>query len=440
MLLPNSCNLPTSFRVIQSSRPLQPHSGGTSFDTFAGGRRSGLVARALRRIGVLVALVAGWIGATSVFANLPGGGTGTGGNVTLTTSSGTTTLSNGIISIPITQSNANITHIYYTFNNTGSNQTLDLVAGNPNTGKLYWETGGFGTGTFTYSVVTDPATNGGNYAEVDLLSTSATAGNMDVHFSMLRGSPGFYVTLICTHGTAASSIGEMRTNIYAGSIFNWMSVDNQRTRQMMPVSGATQDVIPGAPVEAYLWTNGFRQGQYEDKYSYSANWGDQRVWGWSSVTNSSLGFTGKNVGLWDVSASVEYLTGGPMKRELMSHMGNTILYMFEGSHYGGGTDSGFAANETWTKVYGPYFVYCNNIPSTVTDPVQASTALYADAQAQATAPHPCPPSTSGSADIFPACLTPPSSARPPIPTTTACPISSNTSSGPDPTSPTPPAL
>jgi hypothetical protein len=39
-------------------------------------------------------------------------------------------------------------------------------------------------------------------------------------------------------------------------------------------------------------------------------------------------------------ASVEYFTGGPMKRDLMGHIGTTILNMLNSSsHYGGaGTD------------------------------------------------------------------------------------------------------
>ena len=74
-----------------------------------------------------------------------------------------------------------------------------------------------------------------------------------------------------------------------------------------------------------------------------------------------------------------------MKRELMCHIGTTILNMLNGSHYGGGTDGGFASGELWTKVYGPYFIYCNNITNSTTDPFQASHSLYTNALAQAAA-------------------------------------------------------
>jgi len=158
-----------------------------------------------------------------------------------------------------------------------------------------------------------------------------------------------------------------------------MSVDATRNR-LMSVSGATSTGVQGAPVEVSLWTTGIYAGQYEDKYKYSADFGDERVWGWSSV-----GTGGKNIGLWNVLASTEYYNGGPMKRELMSHIGTTILNMLNGSHFGGGTDGSWNAGEAWTKVSGPYFIYCNNITNAITATNTAAQALYSDAVAQAAA-------------------------------------------------------
>jgi rhamnogalacturonan endolyase len=319
--------------------------------------------------------------ALPAIANIPGGGTN-GPDVTLTDNGTTVTLANGIVSILCVKAGATINQINYSYNNGSGAQTNQLLAGGHNGGQLYWETGGFGTGTFSNSVVADPANNGGNYAEISLLSMSTTNGAMEIHFSMLRGSPGFYVTAIWSHRSAdvAMTMGETRDNIYAGSIFNWMSVDGTRNRLMEVQSNAGAIPVLGAPAEVTLWTNGIYAGRYEDKYKYSADFGAQRVWGWSSV-----GVGGYNVGLWNVSASVEYYNGGPLKRELMEHIGTTILNMTRGSHYGGGTDSSWATGEIWTHVYGPYFIYCNNITNTITDTNQAAQALYSDALAQATA-------------------------------------------------------
>ncbi len=328
-------------------------------------------------------LVASWLFvATGCFANIPGGGTGAGPDVTLVDSGTTVTIANGIVSILCTKSGATINQINYTHNNGSGTTTTQLLAGGHNGGQLYWELGGFGTGTFTYTLVADPALNGGNYAEISLLSASTTNGTMEVHFSMLRGSTGFYVTAIWNHRLvdAAMSMGETRDNIYAGSIFNWMSVDAARNRLMEVSPSETAIGVFNAPAEVTLWTSGIYNGRYEDKYCYSADLGVQRVWGWSSV-----GTGGMNVGLWNVSASAEYYNGGPMKRELMEHIGTTILNMHNGSHYGGGTDGSWATGEQWTKVYGPYFIYCNNVTNTITDMTQAAGALYADALAQGAA-------------------------------------------------------
>ena len=220
---------------------------------------------------------------------------------------------------------------------------------------------------------------------MDCVSTSTANGTLDIHFSMLQGSPGFYVTAIWSHRSvdAAMSMGETRDNIYAGSMFNWMCVDSRRNK-LMEVSGGSAIGVYGAPVEVSIWTNGLYAGQYEDKYKYSADFGAQRVWGWASV-NAATGSGGINVGLWNVLASVEYYNGGPMKRELMSHIGTTILNMTHGGHYGGGQDGHWAAGEVWTQVCGPWFIYCNNVTNSLTNPAQAAAALYADAQAQADA-------------------------------------------------------
>jgi fibronectin type 3 domain-containing protein len=324
---------------------------------------------------------ASWLLALPVLANLPGGGNGTGANVTLTDGGTTVTLNNSIVSITFTKSSAQVSTINYTFNNTGSSQTINLVAGNPNGGKLYWENNTNQGCVFTYALVADPVSNGGNYAEVALKTTTMSGISMEVHYSMLRGATGFYCAVVWSHSAtdAAFSFGECRDNIYAGSIFNWMSVDDARNR-LMAVSGASAIGVLNAPVEVSLWTNGLYAGQYEDKYCYAADFGAQRVWGWSSVGNG-----GKNIGLWNVSASVEYYNGGPMKRELMEHIGTTILNMINGGHYGGGSDGSFAAGEVWTKISGPYLIYCNNITNTITGTNAAAQALYADAKAQAEA-------------------------------------------------------
>jgi autotransporter-associated beta strand protein len=337
------------------------------------------VTNPIRPVLCLLGLVSLMLLSFSLRANVPGGGTGTGANVTLTDNGdGTVTMANGIVSIHIGKTSAVVDQINYTFNNTGSSQTLNVLSGGNSGGQLYWEFGGFGASSAAYSVVA----NTGDYAEVSILFDSASSGAVDVHFSMPRGATGFYVTPIWIHRStdAAMGMGECRDNIYAGSIFNWMSVDAARTK-LMPVNPNNSAVgVQGAPVECSMWTNGIYAGQYEDKYKYSGDYGLLRAWGWSSV-----GTGGKNIGLWDVAASFEYTASGPMRRELTSHMGTTILNTPHGAHYGFCSDSSWSAGEVWSKVCGPHFIYCNAITNTITATNTAAQALFNDALAQSAA-------------------------------------------------------
>ena len=321
----------------------------------------------------------------NALANIPGGGTGTGANVTLTDGGSTVTMANGIVSIVITKSIAEVHTINYTYNNGSGTQTQQLLNGGYSGGKLYWENAGFGSGNFTYSIVA----NNGNYCEVDLLATSPSNGVMDVHFSMLRGSPGFYVTPIWSHRATDAAMNDMegRDNIYVGSIFNWMSVSPQHDFE----TGVNQPLTPAfiSPKENELVTGGPLEGVYFDKYKYGMDFGGQnggeRVWGWSSISDSSIGFAGKNVGFWHVLSDVEMYNGGPLKTELTEGESAYTLNMINGSHYGVGQAFVLANSEVWSKTYGPYFVYFNNCSNTLTNPVQASRALFNDAQAQAAA-------------------------------------------------------
>src|SRR5581483_6523441 len=125
------------------------------------------------------------------FANVPGGGTGTGANVTVTDNGGTVVLANGIVSITINKSNGNVTN--FTFN--GAN----LLSGGNGGGSFYFDgSGGPGLASPTYTLTVNPASNGGNQAEI-LLQTIADPMDMSVYYDLLRGQQGIYDTLILTH-------------------------------------------------------------------------------------------------------------------------------------------------------------------------------------------------------------------------------------------------
>ncbi len=309
--------------------------------------------------------------AVRLYANVPGGGTGTGANVTVTQSGTNVTLSNGIVSFVIDTTNGNITN--FTYNGT------NILAGGNGGGYFYFDGSGGPTMTNTvYTLTVNPANNGGNQAEVWLQSTQSPM-DMAIYYDLLRGQQGIYDTVIFTHEDIYPDYpgAELRSNMYVGSIFDWLVVDPYRFRQMAPPNTAVTTVA-GAPPEVMQYTAGIYNGLTNCKYSYSSPLGQINTWGWASSTT--------NYGIWQTAPSHEYYDGGPMHRELTEHIGNTLLNMFGGGHYGFGLTQDQPANTFSSKTFGPAFIYANQYTGSSSDPVSMKArVLWADAQAQAAA-------------------------------------------------------
>ena len=312
-----------------------------------------------------------FIGIVSAHANVPGGGTGTGGNVTVTDNGGTVVLANGIVSFTINKTSGSITN--FTYNGT------NLLAGGSGGGSFYFDNSGGPTLSNTvYTLTVNPANNGGNQAEVWLQST-ASPMDMAVYYDLLRGQQGIYDTLILTHQASYVDYpgAELRTNMYVGSIFDWLCVDPYRFRQMAPANTAVTTVA-GAPPEVMQYTAGPYNGLTNCKYSYSSPLGRLDTWGWASSTSK--------YGVWQTLPSHEFEDGGPMHRELTEHIGNTLLNMFGGGHYGFGSNGDQPAGTFSSKTFGPAFIYANQYTGAAGDPVSLKArVLWADAQAQAQA-------------------------------------------------------
>jgi rhamnogalacturonan endolyase len=103
------------------------------------------------------------------------------------------------------------------------------------------------------------------------------------------------------------------------------------------------------------------KGEVDDKYQYSLDNKDNAVHGWiSSNHHPSI----PAVVFWVITPSNEFKSGGPMKRELTSHVGPTSLAMFLGTHYvGDDIVLRLGDGEHWKKVLGPVFIYLNSSPS-----------------------------------------------------------------------------
>jgi rhamnogalacturonan endolyase len=140
-----------------------------------------------------------------------------------------------------------------------------------------------------------------------------------------------------------------------------MTVDPNRNMKMITAYDWDHGTVMNMK-EARRMNSGDYKGQVEHKYDYSAVQFDTLAWGWSSTT--------KQIGLWFINPTIEYLSGGATKLELSAHRDATfgndpnapappcLLNYWRGSHYGG-SSCVVAQGEHWTKVIGPFLIYCN---------------------------------------------------------------------------------
>ncbi|KAF3447274.1 hypothetical protein FNV43_RR12454 [Rhamnella rubrinervis] len=203
--------------------------------------------------------------------------------------------------------------------------------------------------------------------------------NIDKRFIMLRGSSGFYSYAIYEHlkEWPGFNLGETRIAFkLRKDKFHYMAVEDNRQRYMpLPDDRLPPRGQPLAYPEAVLLVNPVEpdlKGEVDDKYQYSCNNKDIGVHGWISMDPP--------VGLWHITPSYEFRSGGPLKQNLTSHVGPTTLTVFLSAHYAGeDLVPKFGGGEEWKKVFGPVFIYVNSA-FLGDDPLQ----LWADAKLQMT--------------------------------------------------------
>ncbi|KAM3317155.1 hypothetical protein ACQJBY_035030 [Aegilops geniculata] len=193
--------------------------------------------------------------------------------------------------------------------------------------------------------------------------------NVDKRLVMLRGGSGFYCYAIFEHagGWPAVDVSEARLVFKLDpTTFNYMAVSDGIQRYMP--GAADRDApraMPLAYKEAVLLVHPSEPqfaGEVDDKYQYSMDNKDNRVHGWIAGAGGGDGDR-VPVGFWVVTPSNEFKSGGPLKRELTSHIGPTSLTMFMGTHYiGNDMVAKIEAGEHWKKVMGPVFIYLNSNP------------------------------------------------------------------------------
>lgn len=286
--------------------------------------------------------------------------------VTVAEDDNTFTLDNGIVAARVTKRSGDLVSLKY--------KNLEMLdAGSRQA--AYWSHNA-ARGQQQTGITINPKTNGGERGEVSVKGMAngnqmgsgpggSVIADIEIRYALGRGDSGIYTYSIFSHPTnyPATSVGEARFCMKLNDdLFDWMTVDSNRNMKMI----TTYDWNHGTQMnfkEGRRMNTGLYKGQVEHKYDYSANQFDVRAWGWSS--------SDQHVGVWLVNPSVEYLSGGPTKFELSSHRDATfnvnaldapapptLLNYWRGSHYGGSICN-VAATDAWTKVIGPFLIYCN---------------------------------------------------------------------------------
>lgn len=263
------------------------------------------------------------------------------------------TLTNQLLTVRIEKRSGDLVSLKY--------QGVDMLG----RGKGYWSFvgGGRGSSERSSTITIDPG-NGGKRAEVACLwrydrQPGSIPADIEMRYSLGRDEHSIYVYAIWKHtrGDPGFAVGEARYAVKLNpEIFDYMTIDKER-RRIMPTG---EDWDHGTDLnmkEARRMTTGRYKGEVEHKYDYSAVLSETPAYGWSSSE--------KKVGFWLINPSFEYIAGGPTKVELTGHLDvnpgglPTLLNMWLGSHYGG-SSLVLAPEEQWTKVIGPFLLYCNS--------------------------------------------------------------------------------
>jgi len=332
--------------------------------------------------------------------------------VTLTDNGDSWTLDNGIVKMTILKRNGNISSLIYHGIETQTHGE-------------YWEQ--VPSGTVSARVTIDPATNGGERAEVSVLGVNpgdhnnpsplggppgggvpaaqdprfpATApaaagaggpgggrrpgaprdqgapggprpggprgGGMDIEtrYAMERGSSGFYTYAEYTHKASYPPAGEGESRFILESMNPTFNwLSVDQDRNQLMTSDA--DLRKGVVIHAKEQRI-LLSGVYANsvEHKYSYNAVMYKLTAWGWSS------TKDHIGVYFINPSNEYIGGGAEKLDLIDHMSGTLLDYWTSGHYAGGAVNYIPTGQDWKHVVGPIFVYFNALADPK-DPSQA---------------------------------------------------------------------
>ena len=295
--------------------------------------------------------------------------------VTVTDDGPTYTLSNGYLTIKVDKKTADLVSVKTGHTTTPNVELMGYLSGHH---AGYWEQSPSLAPRREAKVTIDPATNSGARAEVSvkgysdgisILGPHPTAAgqeggliaDLEIRYTLERGAHGLYTYAIYTHQNTypAGSVGESRFGFkLSGSVFDWLSIDDQRNA-LMPTGKRLgrrhRSQHEGGPPAHSPALSHVRPRRAQVRLLRR------------SVQNPRLRLgppLSEHVGpltLINPSLRISLLRPAPLRthrphrrrRWWRSHSSSTIGAV----RTTGSSVLNFAANEPWTKVVGPIFVF-----------------------------------------------------------------------------------
>ena len=256
--------------------------------------------------------------------------------VTVTEFERSFTLSNGIVTARVSKTSGDLISLKYR-----GVETLSDISGHP---YVYWSHDVKGGERIESRVTLDPASNGGQRAEVSVkgISGGKLMGHgpgappegdlpvdIELRYSLAQGDQGVYTYCIFEHPPEyeGGDMTEARIAAKLQPFFDHIHVDDDR-------SGLYPLLDEGI-----------------DKYVYTTLQAENRAYGYTCPE--------KQLGWFMIVPSTEYLSAGPLKAEFLCHGTKpTVLCYWKSSHYGGANLT-LAKGEDWSRVVGPILLYVN---------------------------------------------------------------------------------
>ncbi len=189
-----------------------------------------------------------------------------------------------------------------------------------------------------------------DYAEIQYSNTTADL-QVTQGYIMRKGVSGVYVYVIFkgTPTSSSVSVREARVCTRTQPAFTWGYVDETMkgimpTTAEMAVAEKSENTIQDA-------TYRLADGSIYTKY----NWANFIV----NDMFHGLVSTNRKTGIWNITASHEWLNGGPMRQELTVHSTSKspiTIQMLQGEHLGGAAQ---AYEDGEVQILGPFLIYVN---------------------------------------------------------------------------------